>query len=112
MTTTIDNISAPPKPSPAIPRPAKLPSEVLIERGWCRNWIRREGRVCLLGSIAYAPLKQPEIHAITNSLVAVMREKGVNGISEIIQWNDGFWRSFDDVLAVCREAERRLGWRE
>jgi hypothetical protein len=94
-------------------RPAKLPSQLLVQRGWCRDKVEdRRGRLCLAGAIYESSLRLSFTRQALTAMLQQVVEELVGHRISIPAWNDRRTTTFDDVLVVAREAERRLGWRE
>ena len=93
-----------------IPRPSRLPSDILREDGWCKNRFQDdEGRCCLEGAFSKALTGHGgnyiKVDGITGSIRRAIGTRG--GISS---WNDAQeW--VGPVIAAAERAERLLGWR-
>jgi hypothetical protein len=95
-----------------VPRPGTLPSKVLLERGWCQDRVvDRKGRLCLIGAIQEALAGMSVSRQACSDVTRAVVEEVADRRTSIPAWNDRDTTTFDDVLGVAREAERRLGWR-
>ena len=82
-----------------------LPSDILA-RGWCQGRFKNEqGHVCLTGASWYFGSEE-EGYEFRHTVREVLGDGNA-----ITGWNDTPGRTQTEVVAVAREAERRLGWR-
>ena len=92
-------------------KPAKLPSEILREDGWCKKVaFTDDGRHCLVG--AFLESVSPSIDfdgQIMRALRAAIRVVAPETRLLVTEWNDA-QPSAAPVIAAAERAERLLGW--
>lgn len=107
-----------------IPRPEKLPSEILLERGWCKHVFEqgRGGPVCIRGAINLAFVGHPAGRNTQEPAIAAWLKDTLGfdegrlfdlpitplATEELARWNNAPERSFDDVISALRRTEHEF----